>query len=87
MTERSTSFLIVANFFDKKATSRASSIFSRVFHESILFTSSSLCVFQESIKSYISSIVQILFIRGTAFLGQIQLIQGILSELSQLIAR
>jgi hypothetical protein len=50
MTERSTSFLIVARRFDKKAISRASVIFSSVFQESILFISSSSCVFQESIK-------------------------------------
>jgi hypothetical protein len=88
MTElRSTSFFIVASCFDKNAVSRDSKIFSNVFHESILLISSSSCVLLESINSYISSKVPILFISGIAFLGQIPLIHGILSEVSHIIAR
>ena len=83
----------VANFFDKKASSLEFINFSKVFHLkqlAILFSKSLYVFFQDSTFStslYIFSIDQISFIRQTAFFGQNQSIQGILSDLSHTIDR
>jgi hypothetical protein len=55
----------------------------------MFFTSFSVIfsILKLSIKEYISSIDQIILIKSTAFLGQNQSIQGILSALSHTIAK